>query len=603
MSIKIQVHHLVLIVILLCIFYFGLQYMRDKKMEESFANQLPENTSDRNYYSTNQSNSTYYPLDVDKNNLEEVQKVNTLLKNMNITSIKDLFHSITNILHLDKWSGYWRNFNDTTSETSTGSGIFTQNLSGIDTTNDNILVIRKIHDNVFFSLTRREYLQNNYNNISDLPYSRYMFVGRAKIDKTDANKANIMEIYQDTYNQSVNNTSLVNRSGNITFIPKSSVEPNDKISFTFNSNSITNFTKRSGNIKGVSNFSDTIPFYYDTTSTVFTDLQCPPEKEKCTFTPNASQITYSACTTKGNKNSDGTCKITSSTNNSDVCYLNNENGPINYPITGSTTKSFSKCNPNYYPLQNNSDYMINRFLKGNSQCPSYLSELTSSSPNTTYLIYYVYDTNKIFDLGYQVWGFNSSDSKLTTQSTILSKLLYQYLTTHSDFKTFVMNQLNMNLFNEIKDFKSIDNIDDKTADNMIEWKINKLYENTPSCFFKISSKSTSKKSNYNIIYDNTKGTIGVSVLSGGKNNSFVLSDQETFSNSNNTVKAYMGYIKNSSLFVSPGNSVEQELNPFMGINTNICKLVSRMNVQGKWLIMKITPQNNKTFLDILKGTA
>ncbi len=595
---KIQVHHLVLVVILLCLFYFGLQYMRDIKMEEGFSNELPENTNDRNYYSTNQSNSSYYPLQVDSNDLEELQSVNNLLKKMNISSMQDLFNSITNLTYLDKWTGYWRNFNDTITETS--SGIFTQNLSGIDTTNDNILVLRKIQDNIFFSLTRREYLENNYNNINNLPYSRYMFVGMAKIDSSDKNKANIVKIYQDTYNQSDNNVSLEGRSGYITFIPSSLSEPNDKISFTFNLNTIANFTKRKANIKGVSNFSDTIPYYYETTSTVFSDLQCPPTKEKCTFQTNASNPIYTGCVAKGNKNPDGTCKITSSTQNSDVCYLNNETGPISYPITGGTSISFSKCNPNYYPLQNNSDYMINRFLKGNSQCPSYLSELTSSSSNSTYLIYYLYDTNKIFDLGYQVWGFSSSDSKLTTQSTILSKLLYQYQTSNSDFKTFVMNQLNMNLFNSISDFKTINKIDDNTAKNMVTWEVKKLYTNTPSCYFKINSKATSQKSNYNIMYDNMKGTVGVSVLSGGKNNSLILSDEAIYSNNN--VKAYMGYLKNSSFYISPGNSVDQELNPFMGVNTNVCKLVSRMNVQGKWLIMKITPPSNKTFLDVLMGT-
>ena len=62
--------------------------------------------------------------------------------------------------------------------------------------------------------------------------------------------------------------------------------------------------------------------------------------------------------------------------------------------------------------------MINQFIKGNKQCPSYLSDLTTPALNTTYLVYYLYDTNNIVDLGYQVWGFSSQDSKLITQKTV-----------------------------------------------------------------------------------------------------------------------------------------------------------------------------------------
>lgn len=603
MSFKLNLSHLVGIVIILCIIYFVLQYRRDKKMEEGFTNEIPENTNDRNYYSTNQSNSTYYPLQVDKNDVEDVDKVKSLFKKLNITSIQDLFHSITNLVHLDKWTGYWRNFNDTTTETS--SGIFMQDVSGIDSTKDNILVLRKVQDNIFFSLTRRAYLQNTYNNISNLPYSRYMFVGRAQIDSSDSNKANIVEIYQDTYNQATDTKTLDDsRKGDIRFIPKSEAETNDKITFTFNSNTITSFTKRNALPKGVTNHSETIPYYfYESTATVFTDLQCPPDKEKCSFTlPNAQNPnTYQGCIQKGGS-TNGNCTITQ---NSDICYLDNliTNEIINYPLGNGLNKSISKCDPNYYPLQNNSDYMINKFLSGNKQCPSYLSDLTSSTSNTTYLVYYLYDTNNIVDLGYQVWGLGSHDSKLTTQKTILSNLLYQYMTNNTGFKDFVKTQLNMNTFNEIKDFKTISTINENTANNMITWKVDKLYNNSPSCFFKLSSKSTSKKSNYFVHYDNTKGTVGVSVLSGGNKNALMISNQDKFSSANGNVNVYMGYLKNTSLFISPGSSVEQELNPFMGTQTNVCSLVSKMNVQGKWLIMKINPPSQKTFLDVLKGTA
>ena len=230
MSFKLNLSHLVCIVIILCIIYFVLQYRRYKKMEEGFTSEIPENTNDRNYYSTNQSNSTYYPLQVDKNDVEEKDKQESLFKKMNITSIQDLFNSITNILHLDKWTGYWRNFNDSTTEIS--GGIFTQDISGIDTTNDNILVLRKVQDNIFFSLSKREYLQNTYNDISNLPYSRYMFVGKAQIDSNDSNKANIVEIYQDTYFQSTNLTTIdAIRNGYITFIPKTTVDPTDTNNF------------------------------------------------------------------------------------------------------------------------------------------------------------------------------------------------------------------------------------------------------------------------------------------------------------------------------------------------------------------------------------
>lgn len=605
MSFKLNLTHLVCIVILLSIIYFVLQYKRDIKMEEGFINEIPENTNDRNYYSTNQSNSTYYPLQVDRNDVEEVDKVKNLFKKMNITSIQDLFNSITNLVHLDKWTGYWRNFDDKTTETSSGSGIFNQIVANIDPTKDNILVVRKVQDNIFFSLTRRAYLQNTYNSLTDLPNSRYMFVGRAQINSTNPNQADIVEIYQDTYNQDTNNTTINSeRKGNITFIPKSGDEINDKISFTFNSNTITSFTKRDAIPKGVINQSDMIPYYYETTSTVFSDLQCPPDKEKCTFNlQNAENPTsYTGCIKKGGS-TNGTCTITT---NSDICYLNNLNNNeiLNYPLGDSSTKQISKCNPNFYPLQNNSDYMINKFISGNKQCPSYLSDLTSPTTNTTYLVYYLYDTNNIVDLGYQIWGLGSHDSKLTTQRTILSNLLYQYMSKNKDFgENFVTPQLNMNKFNVIKDFKDITTINESTANNMITWKVDKLFNNSPSCFFKLSSKATSKKSNFYINYDNTKGTVGVSVLSGGNKNALMISNQGTYQSTDNYVKAYMGYLKNSSLFISPGSSVEQELNPFMGIQTNVCSLVSQMNVPGKWLIMKINPPSQKTFLDVLKGTA
>lgn len=606
MSFKLNLSHLVCVVIILCIIYFILQYRRYKKMEEGFTSEIPENTNDRNYYSTNQSNSTYYPLQVDMNTIEEKDKQESLFKKMNITSIQDLFHSITNILHLDKWTGYWRNFDDSTTEIS--GGIFTQDISGIDTTNDNILVLRKVQDNIFFSLSRREYLQNTFNDISNLPYSRYMFVGKAQIDSNDSNKANMIEIYQDTYYQSTNLTNIdTNRNGYITFIPKTTVDPTDKISFSFKPNSgsdyqtITSFTKRNAIPKGVSNNSSTIPYYYDTTATLFSDLQCPPNQDKCSFTLNGQTTIYSACIDKGKKNSDNQCTIDSVT--TDVCYLDNiDNNPtINYTINGGINKTINKCSPNNYPLQNNSDYMINQFIKGNQQCPSYLSELTSSTPDTTYLVYYLYDTNNIVDLGYQVWGFSSQDSKLITQRTVLSNLLYQYMINNSVFKTFVMNQLNMSTFNEIKDFKVITSVNENMANNIITWQVSKLYNNSPSCFFKLSSKSTSKQSNYHVNYDNTKGTVGVSVLTGGNQNALMISDQGIHSSTN--MKAYMGYLRNDLLFISPGNSTEQELNPYTGSQSNVCTLTSKMNVQGKWLIMKITPPNGQTFLDVLKNTS
>ncbi len=608
MSIKIKVHHLIIIVILLCLIYFVVQYMKDKKMEEGFSNDLPENTSDRNYYSTNQSNSTYYPLQVDRNDVEEVDTKKSLLKNMNITSIQDLFNSITNILHLDKWTGYWKNFDDSTTEISGLLGIYNENLSGIETTNDNILVLRKVQDNIFFSLTRREFLQNTYNDISGLPNSKYTFVGRAKIDSSDANKANIEEIYQDTYNQGPNDTTIGGtRIGMITFVPKTTAVPMDKISFTFNGSTIQAFTKRSANIKGVSNFSETIPFYYDTTPTVFSDLECPPGKEKCTFTLNAGLTEYTACITKGNKNINGTCKIDTTT--TDVCYLNNikDSPALTYVIDANNNKSIIKCNPNYYPLQNNSDYMINKFLNRSNICSSDFSSLVTNTSTDTYLIYYLYDTNKIVDLSYQVWGFSSKDSKLTTQSTILSKLLYQYMinTSNSGFKDWVRTQLNMATFNEIKDFTSTTSIDEKTANNILTWNVNKLYNNNSTCYFKLSTKPSQKSTSYNVNYDNMKGTVGVSVLSSGNNNSLLLSDMASYSSTSGpSLKAYMGYLKNNLLYISPGNGVEEDYNPLMGISTNVCKLVSMMNVPGKWLILKIPKPTDttKTFLDVLKGT-
>ncbi len=604
MSIKIKVHYLVIIVILLCLIYFGVQYMNDKKKHENFTNSLPENTSDKNYYSTNQSNSVYYPLQVDRNEVEEVDKIKSLFKNMNITSIQDLFQSITNLLHLDKWTGYWRNFDDSTKETTTGSGIYYQNLSGINSTNDNILVLRKIQDNIFFSLTRRAFLGNQFNDISGLTNSRYTFVGRATLDKSDKNKANIVEIYQDTYNQNTNNTSLESpRTGYITFTPKTTADPTDKISFTFNQNTINSFTKRSTVASGVSNFSETLPFYYDTTSTLFSDMECSSGKEKCTFTLNAGLTPYEACVPSGNKNIDGTCNITS---NTDICYLNNTStgDPLEY-ILNNETKTISKCNPNYYPLQNNSDYMINKFLNTSNLCSSDFSSLVTHSNTDTYLMYYLYDTNNIVDLSYQVWGFSYQDSKLTTQSTILSKLLYQYMVNSSNtsFKEWIMRQLNMANFNEIKDFTSTTSIDEKTANNILTWEVNKLYNNNnASCYFKLSTKPSQKSTSYYVNYDNTKGTVGVTVLSGGNQNSLLLSDFSSYTGGG--ISAYMGYLKNNLLFISPGNSVEQDFNPIMGINTNVCKLVSTMNVPGKWLILKIPKPNDmsKTFLDVLKGT-
>ncbi len=178
-------------------------------------------------------------------------------------------------------------------------------------------------------------------------------------------------------------------------------------------------------------------------------------------------------------------------------------------------------------------------------------------------------------------------------------------TSNSGFKDWVRTQLNMATFNEIKDFTSTTSIDEKTANNILTWNVNKLYNNNSTCYFKLSTKPSQKSTSYNVNYDNMKGTVGVSVLSSGNNNSLLLSDMASYSSTSGpSLKAYMGYLKNNLLYISPGNGVEEDYNPLMGISTNVCKLVSMMNVPGKWLILKIPKPTDttKTFLDVLKGT-
>ena len=301
--------------------------------------------------------------------------------------------------------------------------------------------------------------------------------------------------------------------------------------------------------------------YIKTDAPQISDLQCDPNgtyKYKCniTTTQGSSTTTYKACaqnTTDVNTN--GSCNIITSPNNAgNYCYIND--GTTNsVPSVGST--NISACQTPFYNIQNNMSYMINNIFNSSQTTTDGTTDVTINNlvgcdymesfikNFKNHLIFYGNKNNKCSNfksMGYQMWGVNPNESKLT-----MKPYNYSNMTSVNNYPTI--------------------------------WKLTKTYDNTAaSCYFTIQSQSTNSKPTYYLNYTDN-GELFMSLVSGGFHQYFTLDNSFKEKENTSTTPKYTIYSGNirggNNFYISPGRDDNQELDPITNSsNVNVCTMVS-----------------------------
>ncbi len=587
---KKYIKYTLITLIILSILYFIYRFYEEKKVQEGFEGL------------DTQASSVYYKNTVDSNDLQ------TKIFSRNITkSVLEPDENASSVLNniKDNFTGTWYNYN-------------IDNSTYTPSKNDSILVLRRIGDQIQFTLSLNDITyQTSGNNVSTATNPYYSLIGMAQIDPDDNKKATIVSVSQNRYNNpnaklkdnsvtstitdltKFNGESLIYDAGKITFL---------KIDFTY-SNLDYQLAGDESNF-GIGNKiftynKDIIQPYYEMEATQFSDVNCAPGFSLCTFTPSGSSgITGYACTTGTVTN--GSCPNSTSDNrtgntinSSFMCSLGTKNSSGTYinsnnnlsKTENSIDYSLTDCDPQYNIVMNGKmDMMINKIDDDNENLNSckYINDLTNNSKH--YYILYFRNIDDVSSLSFQYWGESPNESRLVTIRTKLD----QAIKNNTDIMNCVKDILGAQATNTNQPI-----LYNKASNNsLVEWKLNKDLGNN-SCYFTIGSKKTPTKPTY-YLQSESNGLVHVSLFEGGINKYFTLEqtkkcDTETYSD----IDIYGGYLRASNgLYLSPGISSITELDP-SSTNTDarVCTLVSKPNVAGKWIIIS----SSKSFTDDLSG--
>ncbi len=607
MKFKFELYHLLIIIVLLCIFYFIYRQYEERKTQEKFENQ--------DY----QALSAYYKNSTDSN---DIQKYLLPLNNpWSVRKVNEPETPSSTILSqiVDPWTGTYRNYDYTN----------TNNLSA----DDAILVLRKLGDQVSFTVGKRSML--NYgtptddNDITNNKNPYYTTIGKAKISpvtymffnnkidfvpKTGSTRvfsATITHIGQDhsgfnnlfTVNTSIISITLTYDNNNTwNFTKAEIIDGLNKKAFNYKQSATINMGNISSNINQSSkifNYNNDIiqPFYImeetdENTGTLFKDLNCGFGKQLCTFVNSTNDgNTYYGCASTENI-SDGNCNFTSSIVSNEsvdinkVCALGMQNSgntqgsnleigstySIKYTGTDGTpfTANVQRCDPNYDVNIGGYDLMLNKIqddeASGKLKSCTFLSDMTDSY---NYYIMYFHDKNNFMNLSFQYWGESNNESRLLMVKNILNT---QYASKDNSFKSFINTLQSLNT-----------GLDDKNDYTLppVNYDIKPDLGNL-SCYFSINSQQTKTKPKY-YVQAQTNGNVNMTLLEGGFDKYFTLVD--VIHDSTNYPTYFAGHLRSSNgLYLNPGNSSIHELSPVTGTNERVCTLTSQPP-SGYWVIL------------------
>lgn len=537
--------YIALVIILFSILYFIYRFIQQR-----------ESNIDHFEVMSQRSDSIYYQNRIDDNVLEILQKAADSSKNMGYLATQ----------MYDPFTGAWSNFSES------------NNTSLTATTDDMILLLRKIDSQLFVAMTRRNLNQNNGGQTKPTNelYPMFMFIGLAKI--TTPSEATINNVLSNQFTTSTSSDS----NNTVSFSSDTITVSLYGITYTFNQ-------KRELTKENYYNPLQVILPSFKTTSTSLTDVVCPIGKSQCTLDLGDS-INQKSCAIPS-LITNGICNTPTATT-TDICTLEDND------ITSGTI-TISKCPTSFNILQNNADYMINNIFtspNGQGQVVSctYLDNLTNWK---NYIIIYAKDSTNMTMFGYQIWGLEPKDNKVVTKSSRISNYISQKMQNNNDIKTQIQAALNEPSSSTPAVDTSAYQINNNDYPQM--WKFNKAYKQG-TCYFTLQSVKSASQPTYYLNYQDN-GDLFMTLSSGGFKQFFTLDDfKEIYTPSSGKYGIYAGNFKAANNFyISPGRIDYQELNPQSSqVNVKVCNLVSQINQSGKWIILGFNDEPNSILSQI-----